>query len=182
MRRTDELSAEQVEKAVAGDRTVRERIVRRVDPILRGYFIRRIGMKAEVDDLVQNTLLRVVNGLQDLQQPAAFMGFVMKAALFELQDYYRGRYGFREQLYDPEFLPEHAASEQATDATRIDIERALATLTHHARRIMELKEYGYRYKEIADMLSTTEAAVKMQVKRAYERLRAQLGEDSAAED
>jgi RNA polymerase sigma-70 factor (ECF subfamily) len=36
---------------------------------------------------------------------------------------------------------------------------------------MELKLMGYRYEEIADMIDSTEAAVKMQVKRAVERLR-----------
>ncbi len=180
MGRPEELSAEQVRKAVAGDRTARDRIVRRLDPILRGYFTKRIGMQVEVDDLVQNTLVRVVNGLPDLHHPEAFMGFAMKAALFELQDYYRGRYGFREQLYDPSDLPEHA-SRPSSEALRVDLDRALAALTTHARRILELKEYGYRYKEIADMLSTTEAAVKMQVKRSYERLRALL-EDEPRDD
>jgi RNA polymerase sigma-70 factor (ECF subfamily) len=40
---------------------------------------------------------------------------------------------------------------------------------------MELREYGYIYREIAQMLDTTEAAVKMQVKRAFEKMRDALG-------
>jgi RNA polymerase sigma-70 factor (ECF subfamily) len=36
---------------------------------------------------------------------------------------------------------------------------------------MELREYGYLYREIAQMLDTTEAAVKMQVKRAFEKMK-----------
>ena len=44
-------------------------------------------------------------------------------------------------------------------------------LSPRARYILELREYGYRYKEIADMIDTSEAAVKMQVKRAFERMR-----------
>ncbi len=38
-----------------------------------------------------------------------------------------------------------------------------------------MKALGYRYEEIADMVETTEAAVKMQVKRALPKLRAMLG-------
>jgi RNA polymerase sigma-70 factor (ECF subfamily) len=55
------------------------------------------------------------------------------------------------------------------------VEKALDVLTPKARRIMELREYGYIYREIAQMLDTTEAAVKMQVKRAFEKMRDALG-------
>ena len=49
--------------------------------------------------------------------------------------------------------------------------KALSAISPKARQILELREYGYRYKEIADMIDTSEAAVKMQVKRAFERMR-----------
>ena len=53
----------------------------------------------------------------------------------------------------------------------MDLERALSILTPRARRILELREYGYRYQEIAEMIGTSEAAIKMQVKRAFEKMR-----------
>ena len=53
----------------------------------------------------------------------------------------------------------------------MDLDRALATLSEHARAILEMRELGYPYAEIAESLDTTEAAVKMQVKRAFSRLR-----------
>jgi RNA polymerase sigma-70 factor (ECF subfamily) len=56
----------------------------------------------------------------------------------------------------------------------VDVEKALEALTPKARRIMELREYGYLYREIAQMLDTTEAAVKMQVKRAFETMKEAL--------
>ena len=57
------------------------------------------------------------------------------------------------------------------DSMSIDIEMALSALTPQARRIIELKEYGYKYSEIAEMVGSTEAAIKMQVKRAFEKMR-----------
>lgn len=165
-----EFAPRHIEAAQAGDRGARERILTRLEPILRGYFIKRIGKRTEVDDLVQNTLMRVHNGLNDLKQPTGFMGFAMKAALFELQDLYRGRYSPKESLYDPDDTPE-MISKPERSGLRVDLERALLTLTPRARKIIELREIGYRYKEIAEMIGTTEAAVKMQVKRAFERLR-----------
>lgn len=165
-----ELSAEFVARARGGDRAAEEQLLARLRPILHTYFIKRIGLKPEVEDLIQNTLLRIHNGLKDLERPDRFMGFAMKAALYELHDLYRGRYSGRESLFDPTLPPEHATDESAA-ASAVDAERAMSTLTPRARQILQLREYGYRYKEIADMIDTSEAAVKMQVKRAFERMR-----------
>lgn len=159
-----------VRRAQAGDERARTSLLAGLTPILRAFFIRRIGLKPEVDDLVQNTLVRVHNGLADLKDPARLKGFAMKAALFELHDLYRGRYGGREALYDPAEAPEPARRHDG-GGLAVDLERALAVLTPHARRIIELREYGYRYEEIAQMIGSTEAAVKMQVKRAFEKMR-----------
>jgi RNA polymerase sigma-70 factor (ECF subfamily) len=126
--------------------------------VLRAFFIKRIGLRPVVDDLVQNTLLRVHTGLEALKDSRRLKAFAMKAALFELHDLYRGRYGPKEVLYDPE-LPLRAEHEASAGAA-VDLERAL-----------ELREYGYRYQEIAERVGTTEAAVKMQVKRAFEKMR-----------
>jgi RNA polymerase sigma-70 factor (ECF subfamily) len=174
-----ELSAENVRRAQAGDEGARNVILRRLESILRGYFIRRIGRQTVVDDLVQNAMLRVHKGIKDVKEPAGFMAFAMKAALFELQDLYRGRYRAKEHLYDPESPPDVAPTEP-TPESKVDLDWAIGHLTPHARRILQLREYGFRYAEIAEKLNTTEAAVKMQVKRALDRLR-KLLEDKQEE-
>jgi RNA polymerase sigma-70 factor (ECF subfamily) len=164
----------QVRRAQDGDEQAWNDLLRRLEPVLRGYFINRIGKETDVDDLVQNTLMRVHKGLEDLEKPGSLKSFAMKAALFELQDYYRGRYDMKETLYDPE-LPPKRTTEPEDRSAHVDVEKALDALTPKARRIMELREYGYLYREIAQMLDTTEAAVKMQVKRAFETMRDALG-------
>jgi RNA polymerase sigma-70 factor (ECF subfamily) len=164
----------QVRRAQNGDEQARNDVLRRLQPILRGYFIKRIGKEADVDDLIQNTLMRVHDGLADLEKPGSLKAFAMKAALFELQDYYRGRYDMKEDLYDPELPPPRTTAPEDRSA-HVDVETALDVLSPKARRIMELREYGYIYREIAQMLDTTEAAVKMQVKRAFEKMQDALG-------
>ena len=165
--------------AQRGDEQARTRILTAIEPILRSFFISRIGRDAIVDDLIQNTLIRVHRGLTALENPARLKAFAMKAALFELQDHYRGRYSTREALFDPD-LPTPGSVDPDDAGLRIDLDRALATLTDHARDILELRELGYPYADIADTLDTTEAAVKMQVKRAFERLRAALASSTLA--
>ena len=159
-----------VERAQGGDGAARDRLLDALQPILRAFFIKRIGYRSEIDDLIQNTLLRVHGGLEDLKDTRRLKAFAMKAALFELHDLYRGRYGSKELLYDPDHPPEEREAASAAEAN-IDAERALDALSPKARRILELREYGYRYQEIAEMIGTTEAAIKMQVKRAFEKMR-----------
>ena len=165
--------SEAVLQAQAGDDGARERLLTALEPVLRRFFLSRIGGRPDVDDLVQNTLLRVHTGLEALQNPARLKAFAMKAAVFEVQDFYRGRYSGREVLYDPDRPPADPGGTEAS-GLRVDLERALDVLTPKARRIIELREMGYPYKDIAEMVETTEAAVKMQVKRAFERLRGEL--------
>lgn len=162
---------ELVQRAQNGDQEARDQLLTRLQPVLRAFFIKRIGLKPTVDDLIQNTLLRVHSGLEALKDPSRLKAFAMKAALFELHDLYRGRYGPKELLYDPDHPPEPAERTEASTGIVVDLERALSILTPHARRILELREYGYRYQEIAEMVGSSEAAIKMQVKRAFEKMR-----------
>ena len=164
-----------VEDAQQGDEEAFAVLLSRIEPMLRAFFISRIGARTDVDDLIQNTLLRLHRGLTDLNDPARLKSFTMKAAIYELQDFYRGRYSTKERLYDPDMPPDHVDSDSAAAGSAVDVERALGSLSEHARTIMELREFGYRYEEIAEKLDTTEAAVKMQVKRALEKMREALG-------
>lgn len=159
-----------VSLAQAGDEQARTRLLTTIEPILRSFFLSRLGRVAIVDDLIQNTLIRIHRGLGALENPARLKAFAMKAALFELQDHYRGRYSAREALFDPD-LPTPGSIGPDDTGLRIDLDRALDTLSDHARQIIELRELGYPYADIAETLDTTEAAVKMQVKRAFARLR-----------
>ena len=155
--------------SLSGDESSRNELMAVLEPILRAFFVSRIGSRVEVDDLVQNTLVRVHQSLAKLREPASVKAFAMKGALFELHDYYRGRYRGKE-MPASEALPDLPADAPRT-GDAMDIDRALDKLTPHARRILELREYGFRYAEIAEMVGSTEPAIKMQVKRAFERMK-----------
>ncbi len=167
---TPDLSPAAVARATRGDAQAREGVLAALQPILTRFFTGRLGARADVDDLVQNTLLRVHADLESLHDPARLRGFAMKAALYELHDYYRGRYSAKESLLDPD-APPPANADEAEPTARMDAEHVLSGLSPRARHILELRAYGYRYEEIAAMVESTEAAIKMQVKRAFEKLR-----------
>ena len=157
-------------RAQEGDEKSLSLLLQKLEPIFRGFFVKRIGSRIVIDYLIQNTLIRVHKGLSDLKDPARVKGFAMKAALFERQDFYRGRYTAKESLFDAFSRSEGHATLTNVGAV-IDVERALQRLSPRARKIIELREYGYRYEEIAEIIGSTEAAIKMQVKRAFDTLR-----------
>lgn len=158
------------ERAKNGDEKARNDLMKALEPVMRGFFINRIGSRGDVDDLVQNSLVRVHRSLQDLKDNTRLQAFAMKGALYELQDWYRGRYRPKEQLFDAHFPPDHQV-DAYRPADRIDLDRALDSLSPKAREIIELREFGFKYEEIAGMIGSTEAAIKMQVKRAFDRMR-----------
>ena len=159
-----------VTSAKKGDQDALSAVLKRIEPALRSFFINRIGRRIDVDDLVQNALLRVHRGLPDLKDDSRLKAFAMKGALYELQDFYRGRYTPKEALFDAHDPPEIGATDPRV-GDKLDVEQALSSLSPKAREIIELREYGYKYEEIADMIGSTEAAIKMQVKRAFDRMR-----------
>ncbi len=61
-----------VKKAQQGDAEAREHLMKALDPLLRAFFIKRIGFKSEVDDLIQNTLMRVHKGLERFEGSVEF--------------------------------------------------------------------------------------------------------------
>jgi RNA polymerase sigma-70 factor (ECF subfamily) len=161
-------------RARSGDEGAMSQLLRELEPRMRAFFISRIGRKPDVDDLVQNALLRVHRGLADLKDETRLKAFAMKGALYELQDFYRGRYTAKEALFDMHDAPE-VEDDDMPSGDALDLEKALSALSDRARQIIELREYGYRYEEIAEMIGSTEAAIKMQVKRAFDRMRDVLG-------
>ncbi len=170
---TDQLT-HWVKQAKQGDDVALSRLLAALESPMRAFFISRIGRRPDVDDLVQNALLRVHRGFEDLKDDTRLKAFAMKGALYELQDFYRGRYTPKEALFDIHDAPE-ISDEQGPAGAGLDVEKALSSLSDKARQIIELREYGYKYEEIAEMVGSTEAAIKMQVKRAFDRMRDALG-------
>lgn len=88
----------------------------------------------------------------------------------------------REVLTDPGSLPDGATPSGAQrQADRDQLVRALATLTTRQRRIVVLRHLECLSEaEVAEDLGVSVGTVKSTASRALARLRASLGEDTAA--
>ncbi|GAA4638386.1 hypothetical protein GCM10023196_095880 [Actinoallomurus vinaceus] len=80
-----DVSEELVAAAQAGDREARERLASACLPLVYNIIGRALGGHADVDDLVQETLLRVMNGLGGLRDPSRFRSWLVTVAMNEVR-------------------------------------------------------------------------------------------------
>ncbi len=164
-----------------GEKNALENLCKALESIMRGYFRSKFSDASLVDDLCQETYLRLLNNLPTLKEPMKLKNFVLKVSYHVLQDYYREKYHQQEKFSNIDIADDkqdtafteniHAHSPLANISETMDIKKALAEFSEKTRKILLLKADGYKYEEIAVMLDISESSVKMQVKRGMEKLK-----------
>ncbi|MFB6395904.1 sigma-70 family RNA polymerase sigma factor [Polymorphospora lycopeni] len=86
--------------AQAGDRSAVAELVTAHLPLVYNVIGRALNGHADVDDVVQECMLRVVRGLPDLRDPDRFRPWVVSIAYRQVQEYWRGRRGVELPLQD----------------------------------------------------------------------------------
>lgn len=148
---------------------------RELEARLRPYVTRRVGSAAEVDDIVQEILVRVYRGLAALRDDESFGGWVYRIAAHAIADAARSR------ARDP---APHGADladvgdpgrEEAADL-RLELGDCVALfvarLPSPYREAITLTELnGLTQKEAAGMLGTSLPAMKSRVQRGRDKIR-----------
>jgi RNA polymerase sigma-70 factor (ECF subfamily) len=182
------LTSELLLKAKSGDRAALEALMVRYVPRLERWASGRLPVYARslVDtvDLVQETLLRVVKGLDgvEVRGPGSFQAYVRQAVLNRIRNEIRwarrrpGPDDVPESLEDP--LP--SPLEVAIGADVLDrYERALEQLPEEAQQVLHLRiELDFDYSEIAAMTDRPSSdAARMAVQRALKLLAETMGHE-----
>jgi RNA polymerase sigma-70 factor (ECF subfamily) len=150
-------------------------------PRLYGYLLRQTRERARAEDLLQQTMLNIHRARASFIPGAEVTPWAFAIARRLLVDSFRR--GKREMLSDdgeldpgPDGGPMADEVAQARElATRV--QRVLSKLPESQRVAFELiKNEGLSVAEAAQVLGTTVAAVKLRAHRAYEALRAALGD------
>src|SRR5260370_25660150 len=87
MRRGGERGVRRVIAAEAGDEQARGTLLSEYLPLIYNIVGRALNGHADVDDVVQETMLRAVRGLRDLRDPAAFRSWLVAVTVRQLRDY-----------------------------------------------------------------------------------------------
>src|ERR1700691_3944458 len=93
--------------AQAGDARALDNLLTRYLPPIYTIVGRGLSGHADVDDVVQETMLRAVRGLGDLRDPAAFRSWLVAVAIRQMRDHYRARQAMAaadlsDEVADPE--------------------------------------------------------------------------------
>lgn len=158
----------------AGDIVAATALIDCVSPRLLRFFRAQLATRADADDLLQETWLRIHRVRQTYRAGEPVLAWFYAIARHVGVDHYRRmrRVAFRERRCgDPSTL----AEEPAVQHDEGDLEALLQGLPSSQREVIEmLKVAGMSLEEVARATSSSVGAVKQKVHRAYKRLREQL--------
>jgi len=159
---------------LAGDRAAHGALLRALVPILRGFFRRRMGDDANIEDLVQEVLI-AVHGKRATYDPARpLVGWLYAIARYKMIDHFRrqGRECPLDGLEEVLAAPETADSGDAL----ADVETLLATISpKQAAAIRSTHLEGLSVAEAAQRHDLSPSDIKISVHRGLKALAAKIG-------
>jgi RNA polymerase sigma factor (sigma-70 family) len=175
---------ELVAAARAGDERALDLLVAQCLPLVYNVVGRALDGHDDVDDVVQETLLRVVRGLAELRDPAAFRSWLVAIAVRQVRDREHARqasWHHRTGLDAAELIPDPASDFASVTILRLgltdqrrEIAEATRWLDHDDRTLLALwwlEETGdIGRSELADALGLTRQHAAVKVQRMKEQL------------
>jgi RNA polymerase sigma-70 factor (ECF subfamily) len=165
-----------MEAYVDGNPDAFELLYRRLSPILFGYLLRLTRQRERAEDLLQVTFSKVHKARGSYLRGAPVLPWVLAIARRSFLDERRHASSRTEDLSSDGNLPEPRAEDAAVPADlSAALEHALDDLPEGYREAIQLtKISGLSLAEAAEVLGTTETAVKLRVHRGYTQLRKEL--------
>lgn len=155
-----------------GDFAAATALVDRISPQLHRFFVGQFASRADADDLLQETWLRIHKVRHTYRPGEPVLPWFYAIARHVRVDHYRKaiRTTAREQRLEE--MPKVAAT-VAGESGRADyLEALLSPLSESQREVIEmLKVAGMSLEEVARATSCSVGSVKQKVHRAYEKLR-----------
>ncbi|MFG2376473.1 sigma-70 family RNA polymerase sigma factor [Streptomyces sp. NPDC048504] len=118
--------------ARAGDPQALEHLVRGCLPLVYNIVGRALDGHSDVDDVVQDTMLRALDGLPDLEQPERFRSWLVAIAVRQVRDRWRSR-----QARPQPVLPDETVQEVAPEADFADLAILRLALSGQRREAVE---------------------------------------------
>jgi RNA polymerase sigma-70 factor, ECF subfamily len=163
-----------------GETAYLNRLVERHRKPLVGYLYRMIQDEAAAEDLAQEAFLRVYKARHSYVPSARFSTWLYRIATNLTLNWIRDHRAEenREPIGSPDSLAdERPPAEQALirGAERGEVRRAIASLPTRQRCAVILHKYdGLPYAQIAEVMGTSEQAVRSLIFRAHQVLRERL--------
>lgn len=170
-----------MERYAGGDSAAFAQVYDALAPRLFGYLLRQTRDRARAEDLLQQTMLHIHRARDRFIAGAEVRPWAFAIARRLLvDDIRRGRRVVLSDDGNPDLgVSDGPMADEVVQASELalQVQAILAKLPTSQRAAFELiKQEGLTVAEAAQVLGTTVAAVKLRAHRAYEALRAALGE------
>lgn len=169
------------EQAKAGDLEAMNQLVTEHHAAITRLLWRFARSHADLEDLVQETFLRMVRGLPGWRGQQPFVHWLLRIATNAGRDYFRRQTVRRRWLVEPQSEtddPPEAVDPAADPAARAaanEVKRLLAHLSPDDRAILTLHHLeGWGLADIAKQFGWTHTATKLRAWRARRQLRTLL--------
>jgi RNA polymerase sigma-70 factor (ECF subfamily) len=166
-------------RGLEGDSAAHRELLGVLGRYLRGYFARRIGTTtAELEDLVQETLLAVHLKRDSYDRSLPFTPWAYALARYKLIDHFRRRHrSIHIPLEEAEAL--FAADNPEEGALRTDLDRLLQRLPDRQRSLVEdVKLQGLSVEEAARKRGVTAVSARVMLHRTLKWLNQALRDEN----
>jgi RNA polymerase sigma-70 factor (ECF subfamily) len=158
-----------------GDFAAATTLIDRLSPQLHRFFLAQFASRADADDLLQETWLRIHKVRHTYRPSEPMLPWFYAIARRVRVDHYRKAIRTTAREHRLEEMSEVAAAIPGESDRTDDLEALLAPLPQSQREVIEmLKVAGMSLEEVARATSSSVGSVKQKVHRAYEKLRGKM--------
>lgn len=139
-------------------------------------FLARMTMDRELaEDLTQNVFLRILKYRNSYREGLKFQSWIYQIARNTFSDHYQAHKNRFSDFVDVEKVSEYMADDsenEAMDEKEKLLHRSMAKLTEEQRELLVLTRFQHlKYEEVAAIMDTTVANIKVKVHRAILKLK-----------
>ena len=166
-----------IELCAKHDRKAQQILYDRYSRLLLGVCLRYAGDKAEAEDILQDSFLKIFFSIKDFSGSGSFVGWLRKVAVNTAITHYHKNLKYRYHLEIEEYvsIETGVASFEDDYYTSDELYRVLNELPTGYRMVFNLYAVeGYKHKEIAEMLGIDTNTSKSQYSRAKAVIRDKL--------
>jgi RNA polymerase sigma-70 factor (ECF subfamily) len=139
-------------------------------------FLARMTMDRELaEDLTQNVFLRIIKYRNSYRDGLKFQSWIYQVARNVFSDHYQANKNRSSNFVDVEKISDHMAdlgeSEELDEKEKI-LHRSMAMLSEEQRELLVMTRFQHmKYEEVATIMDTTVANIKVKVHRTILKLR-----------
>jgi RNA polymerase sigma factor (sigma-70 family) len=138
-------------------------------------FLARMAMDRELaEDLTQNVFLRILKYRNSYREGLKFQSWIYQVARNVFSDHYQAHKNRFSDYVDVEKVSDYMADSEGEDLDEKEriLHRSMARLTEEQRELLVLTRFQHlKYEEVATIMDTTVANIKVKVHRAILKLK-----------